>query len=203
MGAAVAAMAQLQPAGATLDALGGAGGLATPAPFLLKGTLREYQHIGLDWLVTLYHKRLNGGLGGGRWADGLLFVCRVCVRATRSGYVCSGADVLCVCLLPFAWSPAGILADEVRWGSLACAAICMMVARRCLSLLPLFHRWCILNTLLTHPLCLSHDTCCCRWGWARLSRQLPCWRIWPVKSEEAAVGGTILRRQYSGGGCAS
>ena len=29
-------------------------------PFLLKYTLREYQHIGLDWLVSLYHKHLNG-----------------------------------------------------------------------------------------------------------------------------------------------
>jgi SNF2 family DNA or RNA helicase len=42
----------------------------TPVPFLLKFPLREYQHIGLDWLVTLYHKRINGilademGLGG-------------------------------------------------------------------------------------------------------------------------------------------
>ena len=29
-------------------------------PFLLKGELREYQHIGLDWLHTIYTKRLNG-----------------------------------------------------------------------------------------------------------------------------------------------
>lgn len=30
-------------------------------PFLLRGgTLREYQYIGLDWLVTMYEKRLNG-----------------------------------------------------------------------------------------------------------------------------------------------
>jgi SNF2 family DNA or RNA helicase len=27
---------------------------------LLHGTLREYQHIGLDWIVTMYEKRLNG-----------------------------------------------------------------------------------------------------------------------------------------------
>ena len=32
----------------------------TPIPSLLKHTLREYQHIGLDWLVTMYNKRLNG-----------------------------------------------------------------------------------------------------------------------------------------------
>jgi SNF2 family DNA or RNA helicase len=29
-------------------------------PFLLKFPLREYQHIGLDGLVTIYRKRLNG-----------------------------------------------------------------------------------------------------------------------------------------------
>lgn len=32
----------------------------TPIPHLLRGTLREYQHIGLDWLVTMYEKKLNG-----------------------------------------------------------------------------------------------------------------------------------------------
>ncbi|XP_042591514.1 helicase SRCAP-like isoform X4 [Cyprinus carpio] len=32
----------------------------TPIPFLLHGTLREYQHIGLDWLVTMNEKKLNG-----------------------------------------------------------------------------------------------------------------------------------------------
>eukprot|EP01018_Ginkgo_biloba_P038739 Gb_04358 [translate_table: standard] len=32
----------------------------TRLPFLLKHSLREYQHIGLDWLVTMYEKRLNG-----------------------------------------------------------------------------------------------------------------------------------------------
>lgn len=29
-------------------------------PFLLKGDLREYQLIGLNWLVSLNHRRLNG-----------------------------------------------------------------------------------------------------------------------------------------------
>ncbi len=29
-------------------------------PFLLRGTLREYQHVGLDWLVTLHERNLNG-----------------------------------------------------------------------------------------------------------------------------------------------
>ena len=34
--------------------------LRVQVPFLLKGELREYQHIGLDWLHTIYAKRLNG-----------------------------------------------------------------------------------------------------------------------------------------------
>jgi len=50
------AMAAAQPTGFTLDTTK----VKTPVPFLLKGQLREYQHIGLDWLVTLYHRRLNG-----------------------------------------------------------------------------------------------------------------------------------------------
>eukprot|EP00976_Prorocentrum_cordatum_P013458 268334-Prorocentrum_minimum.AAC.1 len=29
-------------------------------PFLLKHGLREYQHIGLDWLATIYEQKLNG-----------------------------------------------------------------------------------------------------------------------------------------------
>ena len=32
----------------------------TKIPFLLKGTLREYQHIGLDWLYSLHERKLNG-----------------------------------------------------------------------------------------------------------------------------------------------
>ncbi|KAJ3086074.1 swr1 complex component [Quaeritorhiza haematococci] len=31
-----------------------------PVPFLLKHSLREYQHVGMDWLVGLYRKGLNG-----------------------------------------------------------------------------------------------------------------------------------------------
>ena len=45
-----------QPKGITLDKTG----VATKVPFLLRGSLREYQIIGLDWLVTLHNKRLNG-----------------------------------------------------------------------------------------------------------------------------------------------
>ena len=29
-------------------------------PFLLRHTLREYQHVGLEWLATMYEHRLNG-----------------------------------------------------------------------------------------------------------------------------------------------
>lgn len=32
----------------------------TPLPFLLRGTLREYQHFGLDWLAGLYNNNTNG-----------------------------------------------------------------------------------------------------------------------------------------------
>lgn len=34
--------------------------VSTKVPFLLKFPLREYQHIGLDWLVTMYDRKLNG-----------------------------------------------------------------------------------------------------------------------------------------------
>lgn len=34
--------------------------MKTSVPFLLKHTLREYQHVGLDWLATMYEQRLNG-----------------------------------------------------------------------------------------------------------------------------------------------
>lgn len=34
--------------------------IKTPIPFLLRGTLREYQHYGLDWLAGLYTNKTNG-----------------------------------------------------------------------------------------------------------------------------------------------
>ncbi|KAI9892111.1 MAG: swr1 complex component [Vezdaea aestivalis] len=34
--------------------------LKTPIPFLLRGSLREYQHYGLDWLSNLYANKTNG-----------------------------------------------------------------------------------------------------------------------------------------------
>ncbi|XP_033627174.1 helicase SRCAP-like isoform X2 [Asterias rubens] len=53
----IAAAAQsLQPTGYTLSTTQ----VKTPVPFLLRHKLREYQHIGLDWLVTMHDKRLNG-----------------------------------------------------------------------------------------------------------------------------------------------
>ncbi|XP_061666235.1 helicase SRCAP [Syngnathoides biaculeatus] len=53
----IAATAEsLQPKGYTLATTK----VKTPIPFLLHGTLREYQHIGLEWLVTMFEKKLNG-----------------------------------------------------------------------------------------------------------------------------------------------
>lgn len=45
-----------QPTGITLSTTK----VKTKIPSLLKGQLREYQHIGLDWLVAMYDKKLNG-----------------------------------------------------------------------------------------------------------------------------------------------
>jgi E1A-binding protein p400 len=53
----VAALAQsIQPKGNTLSSTQ----VVTPIPILLRHTLREYQHIGLDWLVTMHDRKLNG-----------------------------------------------------------------------------------------------------------------------------------------------
>lgn len=52
-----AALAQsIQPKGNTLNTTQ----VVTPIPELLRHTLREYQHIGLDWLVTMHDRKLNG-----------------------------------------------------------------------------------------------------------------------------------------------
>ncbi|KAF3442635.1 hypothetical protein FNV43_RR16551 [Rhamnella rubrinervis] len=53
---AAAAARSAQPTGNTFSTTN----VRTKFPFLLKFSLREYQHIGLDWLVTMYEKRLNG-----------------------------------------------------------------------------------------------------------------------------------------------
>jgi E1A-binding protein p400 len=53
---AVAQAAQAaQPTGTTLATTL----VKTRVPPLLRGTLREYQHVGLDWLATMYEKKLN------------------------------------------------------------------------------------------------------------------------------------------------
>lgn len=53
----VAALAEsIKPKGNTLSSTN----VVTPIPFLLKHSLREYQHIGLDWLVTMHDRKLNG-----------------------------------------------------------------------------------------------------------------------------------------------
>lgn len=46
----------IQPTGYTLETAH----VKTSIPFLLKHSLREYQHVGLDWLATMYEQRLNG-----------------------------------------------------------------------------------------------------------------------------------------------
>ncbi|XP_021749015.1 protein PHOTOPERIOD-INDEPENDENT EARLY FLOWERING 1-like isoform X1 [Chenopodium quinoa] len=53
---AAAAARSAQPTGNTFSTTS----VRTKFPFLIKYPLREYQHIGLDWLVTMYEKRLNG-----------------------------------------------------------------------------------------------------------------------------------------------
>ncbi|GFQ69699.1 helicase domino [Trichonephila clavata] len=51
-----AAAESFQPKGNTLSTTQ----VCTKIPFLLKHSLREYQHIGLDWLNAMYEKKLNG-----------------------------------------------------------------------------------------------------------------------------------------------
>lgn len=53
---AAAIAESIQPKGNTLSSTS----VVTPVPFLLRLPLREYQHIGLDWLVTMYERKLNG-----------------------------------------------------------------------------------------------------------------------------------------------
>ena len=48
--------AELAPTGNTLATTT----VKTKVPYLLKHTMREYQHIGLDWMVSLFERSLNG-----------------------------------------------------------------------------------------------------------------------------------------------
>jgi len=64
------------------EAASAVGGARTPVPFLLRATLREYQREGLDWLVALYEKQLNGIL-----ADEMVRACVCpCGAAADSRY---------------------------------------------------------------------------------------------------------------------
>lgn len=47
---------KFQPKGFTLETTQ----VKTEVPHLIRGVLREYQMVGLDWLVTLYERGLNG-----------------------------------------------------------------------------------------------------------------------------------------------
>jgi SNF2 family DNA or RNA helicase len=47
---------KFQPTGVNLSA----STVKTKIPFLIQHTLREYQHIGLDWLVTLHENKISG-----------------------------------------------------------------------------------------------------------------------------------------------
>lgn len=47
---------KFQPKGFTLETTQ----VKTEVPHLIRGELREYQMVGLDWLVTLYDNGLNG-----------------------------------------------------------------------------------------------------------------------------------------------
>ena len=46
----------MQPKGFTLNT----SEVKIKQPFLMKGNLREYQLIGLNWLVMLFQKKING-----------------------------------------------------------------------------------------------------------------------------------------------
>lgn len=50
------ATTSVPPTGTTLSTTT----VSTKVPFLLRGTLREYQHVGLDWMASLYSNGLNG-----------------------------------------------------------------------------------------------------------------------------------------------
>lgn len=63
---------QFQPKGITLATTE----VKTKIPFLLKHSLREYQHIGLDWLVAMHEKRLNGILADEMGLGRLYHLCR-------------------------------------------------------------------------------------------------------------------------------
>jgi len=60
-------------------------------PHLIKHPLREYQLIGLDWLVGMNAKKLNGILademGLGKTVQSIAFLCHVAEKYCK--YICS------------------------------------------------------------------------------------------------------------------
>jgi E1A-binding protein p400 len=55
---AAASAEQLAPAGWTLETAGQ--GKKVEVPFIIKASLREYQQVALNWMSSLYDKKLNG-----------------------------------------------------------------------------------------------------------------------------------------------
>ena len=93
--------AQFQPKGYTLDTTN----VKTPVPFLLKHTLREYQHIGLDWMVSLQERKLNGILADEMGLGKTIQTIGKCgnfrIFLSFRFYVKSILEVLAVLKLPF------------------------------------------------------------------------------------------------------
>merc|ERR1719320_1186812 len=77
--------AKFQPTGNTLDTTT----VKTKVPFLLKHTLREYQHIGLDWMVSLFERSLNGILademGLGKTIQTIAFLAHLALEKSMWG----------------------------------------------------------------------------------------------------------------------
>lgn len=72
----------------------------TKVPFLLKHTLREYQHVGLDWLATMHDKRLNGILademGLGKTIQTIAVLAHLaCEKGNICGKLCGNFFFLC------------------------------------------------------------------------------------------------------------
>ena len=67
----------------------------TEIPFLLKHTLREYQVVGLDWMATMYDRRLNGILademGLGKTIQTIALLAHLaCEKGENYCYHCNG-----------------------------------------------------------------------------------------------------------------
>ncbi len=84
-------------------------------PFLLKFSLREYQHIGLDWLVTLYHKRINGILademGLGKTIQTISMLAHLACEQGRRG----PESKACCSPPPVQVPPRPLLVSSIEW----------------------------------------------------------------------------------------